>query len=236
MAKTKEGINGTFITKEEAKKMGYDYDVYDYKAEMIATAPGTTIVKGVFRVIQDMAVLMNERGDGYFIVKIGDPKNKGIDFVQVNDQIMIANKEKVYGDTFSVKELLKAIKNPIFRDDAVINVHGGDTAELLSLVYKCKSCNKIHLIGGELNTEDYDDLTQNAEKVYTKNPLLVQLEPVTRGELVEILESIKEDAPITIGLAFDDGMFTLTGVYKCSPECPAIHLTCYYSEHSHNKN
>ena len=71
MAKTKEGINGTFITTDEAKKMGYNYDVYDYKAEMIATAPGVLTVKGTFRVIQDMAVLLNERGDGYFSTLCG---------------------------------------------------------------------------------------------------------------------------------------------------------------------
>lgn len=235
---SKKKLAAAFVTKQEAEKMGFNYDLYDYEARMVAVAPDTLVVDGVFRVIEDVAILLNKDETGYLIVKIGDPMNKGIDFVPIQREIKIVAKDQVFGDTLTTKEVLEAIKNPIFKDDSPIMIHAGESGGPLILVYKCTSCNKIHMIGGdEIDTETFDSFANEAEKVYTKNPLIFpNAGEVLRKELVEILESIKEDVPVTLGSDDEENFFTMTGVYKCSETCPAIHFTSHYSEHTHSKN
>lgn len=232
-------INGAFVTKKEADEAGVNYDIYDYEARMIPLIKDMPVIKGDFRVVEDMAMLINENGTGYLIIKIDDPENKHISFERIRREIKIAGRDAVFGQTFKTKDLLEAIKNSLFTDDAIINIHTDRDSDSLTIVYKCKECNSLHLLAGELDYETFNEISSDSEKVYSKNPLTVNDKEeyyVSRGELVSILESIDEDIPVTIGTLYNPNIFTLTGVYKCSEKCPAIHFTCFYDEHTHSIN
>lgn len=158
-------INGTYVTKEEADKMGFNYDLYDYEAKMVG-APGQLVIDSVFRVIQDMAVAINNTNDGYFIVKIGDPENPGISFVQLNPPIRVATKAKVFGETFYVPELIEALKNPIFQDDAPVSINMPDMGGDITLIGKCPYCEKLHVscVIFEDENEEQDEVLQSIRK------------------------------------------------------------------------
>jgi hypothetical protein len=232
MAKNKESFNATYISKKEAEEAGFNYEQYEYEAKMVGV-PGQLVTDSVFRVTGDMAVAINESNDGYLIVKIDDPTNPGISFVEIEypTLIKVASKAKVFGDTFNNIELIEALKNQIFEDDAavIINSPDGDGGYDVTAIFKCSGCNKLHISCADEESL-YGTLTD--AKVYL-NRVYEKKKSLTRREFLNVLESIPEI--IQVALDFDDDLYTLTNVSKC-PNCPAIHLDCNYDEHTHSQN
>jgi hypothetical protein len=268
---SKYKIAGSFMSKKDADAIGFNYDIYEYEAKMIGE-PGRLVIEGLFRVTGDMAVIANKTNTAYLIVKLKDKNNPDISFVRVSNEpesdpslfskaIVVASKAKIMGQTFNTIELIEALKNPTFKDDApvMINLPDGDGGEI-TLIFKCSSCNKLHIsavqfeIGDDDENEhkiqdeflrslisndesDSDNLSDSIKgKIYLDRTNGQHENPLTRREFLDILESIPEILPIGLDSFDENGsLYTLTNVYKCS-ECEAIHLDCTYDEHSHSLN
>jgi hypothetical protein len=237
MSNNKNTLIGTTISKVEAEIAGFDYEVYEYEAKMVAVIPGTLIVDSTFRIISGMAIALNDDETHYLIIKIGD--NKGIAFEQLNPAIRVATKAKVFGETFSVKELVQALKNPIFKEDAApVNIHTKDHSDGLTVIYKCAHCNKLHLLAGHLGDvpgqATFD--TSDSEKVYINKSDYEALGFINKKELLDVLVTLPEEMKVLIETIWAPETFTLTNVYKCSEKCPSIHLDSAYDDSHHSLN
>ena len=156
--------------------------------------------------------------------------------------IAVKLKDKVFGETLNVGELIEGINDEMFNvDDIPVSITTQEFSGDVVAIYKCKECEKIHLLGNNYSAEEDKDyafdeedleeyLESNAKAIYGKNI------PMNKIEILETLNKLSKKSPIVIGTFADEHPFTLTGVYKCSEECPAIHLDSSYGEHSFNLN
>jgi hypothetical protein len=236
MSNEKE-LRGSLVSKKEADKEGFNYDMFDYEAKMVATMPNVKIIDSVFRISGNMAITLNEPGTHYLIFKIGD--NKGFVFEQINAPIRVATKAKVFGETFTVKELIEALKKPIFdQDDALISIHTKDFSDGLTAVYKCSTCDKIHLLAGHFEDDEQRDNFDSSTfiKTYVFKTANSVLGYVSKKELLDILETVPKKMPVLIETIWSEKCFTLTNVFKCSETCPSIHLDSAYDDNTLSLN
>lgn len=228
---------GSLVSKEEIDKEGFDYDVYEYEAKMVAVLPNAKIIDSVFRVSGSIAITLNEAGTHYLMFKIGD--NKEFTFERINPPIRVATKAKVFGETFNVIELLEALRKPIFdQDDAIISIHTQYFSDGLTAVYKCSSCDKLHLLAGHFESiEERDEFDFSTfKKIYVSKTDNSVLGFVTKKELLDILETLPGKTPVLIETIWEERCFTLTNVFKCSETCPSIHLDSAYDDNTLSLN
>lgn len=154
--------------------------------------------------------------------------------------ITLVDKSKIAGLSVTVGELLNALNNKVFKnspDDAPVLIHQssgqGEDAQPLTTVFKCGSCDKLHLESGWYDTamtvlskkaivyQDYRD----REDLY-----------IERKELISILSDINPEDKIVIMTTGDEHLTNLTLVLKCSIECPSVHLLAGYSNNIYNQN
>ena len=154
--------------------------------------------------------------------------------------ILLIDKSNTAGFSANVGELLKALKNKVFNnspDEAPIMVHqstgDGEEAQPVTCVFKCGSCDKLHIESGWYDT---------ANLVLTKDAVIYQDyrdredKYIQRSELIKILGRIDAHDKIYICTTQDLSLAPLTIVMKCSDECPSVHLLSGYSVNSISAN
>jgi len=146
-----------------------------------------------------------------------------------DEQPIIAfSKNKSETDFINAGELLETLKGDVFNkspEQAPVVLHPIDEdcdIHLLKLIYKCGNCQTLHLEGGNI---DIEDINWNEHSVvyadYSHSPIGY----VSRKELIEILEKIKDkNIKVDITTSDDDDKFPLTEIFKCSKHCPSVHL------------
>ena len=118
--------------------------------------------------------------------------------------IVVTQKTK-FGETLTVGELLDSLNSDIFNSDDANNYN----AEF-GFAY---SKDEITL-----------ELLELAEEVLVFEP------QVTKRVMIDALKKLNRKKEVSVRTVNDEGYFTLTGVYKCSETCPAIHLDTSYGE------
>jgi len=138
---------------------------------------------------------------------------------------ILISKARMYGDSINSRELLQALKNPIVGDEgAPVTVSTRNCTEVLNMVVLCESCDSLHLICGKLSREQYE-FAHTCYKIFAEHNY--DGAGVTVGELKRILSALPQTREISL-THLEDGNYTLTEVYKCSPTCQAIHLDSSY--------
>ncbi|MEI7960747.1 MAG: hypothetical protein WCI04_00265 [archaeon] len=153
--------------------------------------------------------------------------------------ISVKTKDRVFGETFNVSELISALQNDVFKEGlSPVTIQTENYQGRLIGIYTPKNTNEIHLLGNNYNllgkllydkTEAISLISQIAGKVYLFNDV------VGRGDVIRSLKEVPKDMKVFMETIADlqEGMrYTLTGVFKCSEECPAVHLDSSYQRDS----
>lgn len=142
-----------------------------------------------------------------------------------------------------VGELLEVLKDKRFDGESPIIIHstaGGISSELIAVV-RCgeKSCTSPHLIAVPIGAKEIKMKFSGKEKYLIKRtPDIVsgEFDVIENDELVAALEGFDAEEKVAIRVDIDNPenneMYysDLLSVSKCSPECPAIHLSPGYAE------
>lgn len=151
-------------------------------------------------------------------------------------------KDKVFGGTIRIKELIDVLENGEFDDDAPIQVNTEKFSGEVTAIYKCKArneCNQIHILANNFtDTTKYafeksdiaECLASISDKVYGFQT------SINKGDLLKIIKSLDKESTIVIETMADEYPTTLTGVLKCSDSCKAIHLTSKYEFYDYRMN
>ena len=154
--------------------------------------------------------------------------------------IPIKTKDKVLGETFNIGELIEALNSEVFTtDDAPISITTEDYTGDLVAVYQCANCKAVHLLGNNHFLDGKPAFTKEDISeflAYGVTNVLGFQESINKKDLLLIIGSIDKDTDVIMETMADDGSYTVTGVYKCSEECPAIHLDSAYSEYDFSQN
>lgn len=147
--------------------------------------------------------------------------------------IIIKKTSDKVGLIINAGELLQALSDKVFKNadfDAPILIHEASNkedavCEPLTAVFKCGSCDRLHLEAGWLDTSNIvlDAKSVIFQDYRDKEPKFIQ-----RNELIEILSTIDKKAKVAISTQRDRKISPLTAVMKCSDECPSVHLTTGY--------
>jgi hypothetical protein len=138
---------------------------------------------------------------------------------------IIKSKARIFGETINSFELLQALKSPLLKDDdAPIQISTPRCFGWLSMVVICPHCNKLHFISSPLDDESYREKLIECKVLGDHNNKPTS---TTKKELISILELLPDPIEIALEDIFQTS-YLLTGVYKCSEECPVIHLDCAY--------
>lgn len=153
----------------------------------------------------------------------------------------IFRKDAIFGATLTVQELLTALKNEAFDDDeSDVTVNTDENYGVVSAIYFCKECNKLHIIANDYNEDD--------EPMFTETHIIELLNEVSndtiahnivlsKKEVIEALEKVKDKSlGVTIETILDDTTYTLTKVLKCDSECNVPHLHSSYEENAFEAN
>jgi hypothetical protein len=154
----------------------------------------------------------------------------------------IFRKDAIFGATLTVGELLISLKNEKFKDDEIyVTMRTEEHYALVSGIYICKECNKLHLIGNNIDEE--------GKPLFTETHIIELLNEISndiiafgyilsKKEIIEALEKVKDKSiGATIETMLDETTYTLTKVEKCdSEECNAPHLKSSYDENAFEAN
>ena len=147
---------------------------------------------------------------------------------------IIKSKARVFGESINSFELLQALRSPLLKDDdAPIQISTQFHSGLLNMIYVCPFCHKIHLSCAVWDKNKYEERTPHL-KVYADHTK--DGKHVTKKELISVLEQLNEVLDIFLESAEEDMSYTLTKVFKCSPNCSAIHLDSAYERNSPHLN
>jgi len=146
---------------------------------------------------------------------------------------IIKSKARVFGDSINSLELLESLKNPLFKDEhapvlIVTQFHAG----FLQMVYECPKCNKLHFVCGAMDKEEHIDNLIIQKKIHADHYSEGDKNVVTREELISVLEQLSEPKKIVLENTEDPNAYYLTQVYKCSENCPCVHLDTSYNKDS----
>ena len=153
--------------------------------------------------------------------------------------ISVKTKDRVIGETFNVGEFISALEDKVFVEEfSPVTIQTENYQGRLIGVYMPKNTNEIHLLGNNYNllgqllydkTEAILLVSERAGRVYLFNDV------VGRGEVIRSLKEVPKETKVFMETIADvqEGMrYTLTGVFKCSEECPAVHLDSSYQRDS----
>jgi len=146
---------------------------------------------------------------------------------------IIKSKARMFGDSINSQELIEALKNPLLKKDAPVQISTKFYSGLLKMIYKCPHCNKLHFVCGKLEKERYLEAIIHTI-VFADHCNDGKF--VTKEELISVLQQLEEVTNITLEDSIDDHTYTLTKVFKCSGECPVVHLDCAYEKNSPHLN
>ena len=149
--------------------------------------------------------------------------------------IVVTQKTK-FGETLTVGELLDSLNSDIFKsDDATISLHTEDYSGVVVALLLCggEECKDLHILANNYNAEkeiaySKDEIT--LELLELAEEVLVFEPQVTKKVMIDALKKLNRKKEVSVRTVNDEGYFTLTGVYKCSETCPAIHLDTAYGE------
>lgn len=167
--------------------------------------------------------------------------------------IPIKQKNKVFGETFNVGELIEALKNEVFKvDDAPVSIHTEDFFGDVVAVYKRKNHEGVYILANnrKIYSEDDDNEEDEGEDdmfIFNTDEVSGSVKEIAetiyglqyiieKKDLIEILNKLDKKQRVMIETMADENAYTLTGVYKCSEGCPAIHLDSSYEEVNFNLN
>ena len=144
---------------------------------------------------------------------------------------VIKSKARVYGESINSLELLEALKNSLFKDNQApvllfTQFHSG----VIKMVYECPNCNKLHFVCGEMDKSEHLDNLIMQKRIYADH--YSDGLGVTKEELISVLEKFSEPRKIVLEHTEDPNAYFLTKVYKCSENCPCVHLDSRYDKDS----
>jgi dGTP triphosphohydrolase len=81
-------------------------------------------------------------------------------------------------------------------------------------------------------------MNKNIDKFLKKEAkeIFYREEVLKKNELLKVLDKLDKNLEIRINTIDDKGTYALTGIYKCSKDCPSIHLATGYEESAHHSN
>ena len=168
--------------------------------------------------------------------------------------IPIKTKTKVFGETFNVGELIEALNDEVFNvDDAPVAIHTQDFYGNVVAVYKRKDIKGVFILANNRKPESEDEENDDNDNYgddmffYSRDEVSDAVSKIAetvygmqyvieKKDLLTILNKLDKTQRVMIETMDDDSCFTLTGVYKCSEECPTIHLDSSYEEVNFNLN
>ena len=148
----------------------------------------------------------------------------------------------MFGDTFNNAELLSALETEHFQDNAPITLNTEEYQGELYAIYQPKDTDDIVLLGNNFNifgrflyeTFEIMSLLENVtDRVYKVS------DEFNRKKMIKAIKEAPSNAKVYLQTVADLEMglkYCLTGVYRCSNNCPAIHLDSYYEEYSFQRN
>jgi hypothetical protein len=148
---------------------------------------------------------------------------------------IIFRKDVFFGDTLTIQELLTALKNEAFTDDEdCVTVTTEENHGMISAMYFCKSCNRLHIIANDYN-EDKEPMFKETDIIELLNDVssetIAKNVILSKKEVIEALEKVEDKSlGVTIETILDGTTYTLTRVLKCKSECTIPHLHSYYEE------
>lgn len=156
--------------------------------------------------------------------------------------ITVKQKRFMFGDTFINSELLSALETEYFQDNAPITLNTEEYQGELYAIYQPKDTDDIVLLGNNFNIF--------GRFLYETFEIMAMLENVTervykvsdefdRKKVIDIIKQVPSDAKVYLQTVADleQGLkYCLTGVYRCSYSCPAVHLDSYYEEYAFQRN
>lgn len=141
--------------------------------------------------------------------------------------VILKSKTRVLGDGINCSELLEAISNPMFKDNAPVQVRCDQYIGWLKMIYRCQNCSRLHFAIGELDSAQHLEAVVH-HQIYADH--YSDGNVVTKKELVSILLDTPESTEIILESSIYSIGYKLTLVYKCCDECPCVHLDCYYEK------
>lgn len=138
----------------------------------------------------------------------------------------VKSKRRIFGEVLRAGELVQALQNACFKDpSAPVQINTPEHTDFLKMVYRCPSCNNLHLCCGELDREGFSDATADLNVLgehYSDDSLMSQ------RELCALLEALPASTPIAIEHTEESGSYKLTEVC-CLGEADGVALLdCAY--------
>ncbi len=150
----------------------------------------------------------------------------------------------LFGETFTVGELLVALKDKKLSKSTRIQISTNDNYGMLTAVYECRHCTRIHILGTRSFTERkklQKFLYENAKIVYGGGAGQDDESELEKKDLIAILKKIEDKETKLLMETMKDVQeykdYTIAGVYKCADaDCPIIHLSAAYEKEAPNLN
>jgi hypothetical protein len=145
---------------------------------------------------------------------------------------IIKSKARVFGDSINTLELIEALKSSLFKEkNAPVLIFTQHHSGFLKMIYECPHCNKLHFVCGEMDKSEHLDNLIVQKRIHADH-YSDGMEAVTKEELIAVLEKLSEPKKIVLEHTQDPSAYYLTQVYKCSEDCPSVHLDSAYSKDS----
>lgn len=127
--------------------------------------------------------------------------------------------------TMTSVELLTALSDKAFKNDAPISINTGAYDGRLTVAYMCpknSGCGRLHLIACKQWSPTYDE---SGMRVLINRTNCADADGVTKNELEKVLRSIGKNVEITVTTEKDEDElhYPLLTAIKC-PHCDSAHL------------
>lgn len=114
-------------------------------------------------------------------------------------------------------QAIKALENPLFDKDEKIILYIGDRQSIVTAIFVCKACDKIHLLGGWFDSDSAPLSERGGHFEVYADTSLKDGTFISVKEAITALKQIDGDNPIIYG--FDNtGNHWLTEIFKCSDD------------------
>ena len=156
-------------------------------------------------------------------------------------EAIIISKKVLFEETFTAGELLTALKDKILSKSTLIQLTTDNNYGMLSAVYECRHCSRIHLLA----TKSFTDRKKLQKYLYNHAKIVYgntnDEDGIEKKDLMAILEKIENKetklSMETMKDAQNDQNYTVTIVAKCAnPNCRIIHISAEYDKDAPNLN
>ena len=138
---------------------------------------------------------------------------------------ILKSKTRVLGDGLNCGELLEALSSPLFEEQSPVQIRCDQNMGWLKMIYRCQNCSRLHFTMGDFDPSAHLEAVVH-HRIYADH--YSDGETTTKEELVSILQEMAPETEIVLETSVHGAAYKLTIIYQCNPDCPCVHLDCYY--------